>query len=231
MMPVSTNSRTFSLTFKPTVSCVEVPDLRIAAADTKRCLWWQADDFAEFLKMRQAITKAYFQAVREKRIDSFTADGESRRGLGLGRERHRLNSTKTYIQTVLAEQARQRRLAIDDPERLAEVARAISAADLKHSIESARKDEVEAHGYTNEAVTPKKVENSGSPRETIDFSMKRVESLGLFNPAVDTDDDEDAAPATPLKAIGKGFGISRQELEQAGLRATGRRDDSINPDA
>mmetsp|Transcript_4390 Transcript_4390/g.11946 ORF Transcript_4390/g.11946 Transcript_4390/m.11946 type:complete len:455 (+) Transcript_4390:68-1432(+) len=152
-----------SLHFKPTVSCCSVPNLcESCGADQKAELWWQANDFAEFLRVRVALGRAY-RAVAKRRgvkIDTSTPPEpawahESRRGLALGRKRLREKNRQLYIKAVLEEQSRQRAemlLAAQasptqqpvtflmDVDKLAEVARQFSARDRCYAAEQAKKE-------------------------------------------------------------------------------------------
>eukprot|EP00928_Gymnodinium_smaydae_P037267 TRINITY_DN258_c0_g6_i1.p1 TRINITY_DN258_c0_g6~~TRINITY_DN258_c0_g6_i1.p1 ORF type:complete len:413 (-),score=74.52 TRINITY_DN258_c0_g6_i1:310-1380(-) len=216
-------------TFKPTVTCFEVPDLKAIESNEKELLWWQASDFADFLRSRVEIAKAYERAVEEGRVDSFKQDpmlqNESRRGLGLGRGKVRVNSTRSYISAVLNEQARQRRLGIKDDDRMREVAHAISKIDLAYSMQNAARDELESREYRSEvaeAETPAAPEVH--PETTLTLGMQRVESFGLFVPQTDADEDLDPSHSPKAPSTTKGFGLAPEDLKAAGIRATGRTD-------
>ncbi|CAJ1377121.1 unnamed protein product [Effrenium voratum] len=45
--------------FSPQVECMGVPNLLIVEEQRKAQLWWQPEDFADFLKVRLEIAKAY----------------------------------------------------------------------------------------------------------------------------------------------------------------------------
>lgn len=190
--------------------------------ESKASLWWQSTDFAEFMKVRVSMAKAYQEAVQQDRVETFCTDSmvrrESRRGLGLGRAKVRLNNTRAYINAILKEQARQHNVGQMDHEKLAMVGQAISTVDLQYSWSNAKRDEMESIEYRNESppeeeqIVPDSNVCSGS------LGMKRVESFGLFDKQHFRPDD-DPPPES------KGFGLSRDDLEQMGLRATGRRDE------
>jgi len=140
-----------AITFKSTVSVSEVP--HYGSTELKDDLWWNAEDFQEFLRVRVALWQEYKDAAKQNRLRGHSFDiqdpmlrSESKRGLGLGRVKLRQNNTKRYIQTVLKEQSRQRREANWQPgvpidvEKIAEAARKVSASDVQYSIKRAEKD-------------------------------------------------------------------------------------------
>lgn len=218
-------------TFKPTVSCFEVPDLCDLDESAKKAIWWRPADFQDFLKARMEIARVYQQHLRDGMMDqlpqALLQRNESRRGLGLGRAKVRLNNTRAYIDAVLREQARQFSSGSSDDERLATVARAVSQADLAYSMANAESDAAVARAYVLEAPADSiEATNSAemSPNVPALGRVKKVESFGLFQP-VEDDDEDDQAPSMPANAAG--FGLSQEELLQNGLRATGRRDASL----
>lgn len=130
-----------------------VPRLVDIADDKKAQLWWQQDDFDEFLKVRIEIAKAYkaaaqtlgveFNAVCSVGAHSFAGyqamseaypslKDESRRGLGLGRKRSRAKNRVAYI-SVTREQKRQHDLGIVDEEALSRVAGRHSKNDQEYA--------------------------------------------------------------------------------------------------
>ena len=131
-----------------------VPRLVDIADDKKAQLWWQQDDFDEFLKVRIEIAKAYkaaaqtlgveFNAVCSVGAHSFAGyqamseaypslKDESRRGLGLGRKRSRAKNRVAYISAVTREQKRQHDLGIVDEEALSRVAGRHSKNDQEYA--------------------------------------------------------------------------------------------------
>jgi len=220
-------------TFKPTVSCFEFPSMTNLSEVAKKELWWRPTDFQEFLEARMAIARSYQQHVRDGTMDSFPADllarNESRRGLGLGRSKVRLNNTRAYLDAVVQEQARQRLAGRLDPERLASVALAVSASDLEYSMANAASDAKEARAYCSEATAASEGgEPEGSmPRVPTMARIKKVESFGLFHTEEDTDEESGEEDGPSLAADAAGFGVSHELLVQNGLRATGRRDSSL----
>lgn len=101
--------------FMPKVSCISVPDLTNLPESTKAKCWWTEEEFAEFLRVRIQIGKAYKAAAKKMGIDVGGAfppipelAHESRRGLGLGRKAERARHRDRYLAAVLEEQERQR---------------------------------------------------------------------------------------------------------------------------
>ena len=136
------------------VECMAVPRLVDIADEKKAQLWWQQDDFDEFLKVRIEIAKAYkaaaqtlgveFNAVCSVGAHSFAGyqamseaypslKDESRRGLGLGRKRSRAKNRVAYISAVTREQKRQHDLGIVDAEALSRVAGRHSKNDQEYA--------------------------------------------------------------------------------------------------
>jgi len=212
-------------TFKPTVSCFEVPNFMDLDLQAKRQLWWQASDFTDFLKVRLAIGKAYDEAVKQGMAAAFTAGpNESRRGLGLGREKTRRNNTRAYLSAVLKEQERQRNSAGYDEETLRKVALDISSPDVDYSIQNALKDAAESLLYQNECrFGMEAVDDASSPNVDNARGMRKVPSFGLF----ERHESEDEDIPSLLRTQSQGFGLPRETLQEAGLRATGRRDQSL----
>lgn len=214
-------------TFKPTVSCVEVPNLRESPFETRQALWWQHEDFAQFLKLRMGLEKAYQTALRQDDMHAFLQrleqEDQTRRGLGLGRATVRLNSTRAYVNAVLTEQERQLSLGIFDDNSLCKVAQAVSLIDLEYSMANAARDAEQSLAYQEEETEEQQQAQEQMSRRdsvTVCSGMKRCDSFGLFDPQHDPE-VPDHSPTT------KGFGLSCDELQQLGLRATGRRDDGL----
>jgi len=104
------------ITLKSSVFVCEVEDL----SDQKAELWWQQSDYAEFLRVRVELGKAYRDVAKRRGVpvdSAFPAEPslahESRRGLGLGRKRQREKNRRQYIEAVLQEQKRQRDTLIE----------------------------------------------------------------------------------------------------------------------
>ena len=145
-----------------------------------------------------------------------------------------------------------------DDVKLAEVARRISDSDVKASIERAerdsktvRKDHEETFSKvvekerTEESIEqPEQEPNPPSPSERSEsshepspqsggFGMKRVESVTLVD-REEIDSDDECAQFMAERRVAeksKGFGLSREILHDAGLRANGRKDDSVGAGA
>jgi len=143
-------------TFKPTVSCFEVPDLRELPADDKRHLWWSPEDFESFLGEQVEIATAYSEAVERGEEALFRTDpvlaNNSRRGLGLGRGPTRASNSQAYFTAVMDEQDRQRRLGVVDFEALSRVAAEASLAEVQYSLENAARDAEDTQKYMAEAT-------------------------------------------------------------------------------
>jgi len=228
------SSRPSRYTFKPTVSCFEFPSLSVLIEVVKKEIWWGPADFKEFLEARMAIARSYQQHVRDGTMSSFPADllarNESRRGLGLGRSKVRLNNTRAYLDAVVREQERQRLSGILDEESLASVACAVSATDRQYSLANAASDAEVAHAYRLEATAAgndAEPSEGSMPRMPSLARIKKVESFGLFHTEEDSDESGDEEGGQSLAADAAGFGVSQEQLAQNGLRATGRRDASL----
>ncbi|CAK0832369.1 unnamed protein product [Prorocentrum cordatum] len=143
-------------TFKPTVSCYEVPDLCELPTDDKRHLWWSPEDFESFLSEQVEIAKAYSEAVERGEEALFGSNpvlaNNSRRGLGLGRGTSRATNSQAHFTAVIEEQDRQRRLGVVDCEALARAAAEASRAEVQHSLESAARDAEDTRAYMAEAT-------------------------------------------------------------------------------
>lgn len=143
-------------TFKPTVSCYEVPDLRELPPDSKRQLWWSPEDFESFLRAHVQIAEAYSQAVERGEAELFRSDpvlaNDSRRGLGLGRGPMRASNSQAYFTAVMDEQDRQRDLGVTDREAMSRVAAEASLVEVRYSIENAARDAEDTQKYMAEAT-------------------------------------------------------------------------------
>mmetsp|Transcript_153067 Transcript_153067/g.489195 ORF Transcript_153067/g.489195 Transcript_153067/m.489195 type:complete len:411 (+) Transcript_153067:709-1941(+) len=250
------------LHFNPRVSCIYVKDLQDESAERKAAWWWQQEEFDQFLQMRVDIGKAYRTVAKKLGLDIMQVssvgshgdegylamleinpqlEGESRRGLGLGRRKQRAKNRDAYIAAVLAEQRRQLRAAacslsaftLDD-ERLAAATRRVSEKDLEYAQFLAK-----SHYEQGRAVEANEILGShntlsaagdrpadvSAPSWDDDLatgifdtpSMPSVESFGL--------NDENAlqrqvSPSTRAFSS-KGFGLSREKLQKVGLSVTG----------
>mmetsp|Transcript_66146 Transcript_66146/g.125158 ORF Transcript_66146/g.125158 Transcript_66146/m.125158 type:complete len:624 (-) Transcript_66146:185-2056(-) len=192
--------------FESRVSCRAVPHLSKLSPERKAAYWWQPDDFAEFLKVRIEIGKAYRLAARKLGVDIMKLSSvgthatvgyktmiqqmpelanESRRGLGLGRKRQRAKNRDQYIETVLKEQSRQRAIAIEagkldpaDERAFFELDASAVALAAERVSEKDRKYSVSlARSYLNQAKEEEKEE------------MKKEEALAKVHTAQAAPDD------------------------------------------
>lgn len=153
------SSRRPRVQFAPKVSCMLVPNFKVLNPERKVGLWWQQQDFDEFLRVRVEVGRAYREAAKKlgrkvggayPKLPSMAH--ESRRGLGLGRKKQRAANRDKYIAGVLREQLRQRAAHDDNAElsdsshqmsrdrprtinfdAMSRVARAISAQDAEYA--------------------------------------------------------------------------------------------------
>mmetsp|Transcript_37743 Transcript_37743/g.70397 ORF Transcript_37743/g.70397 Transcript_37743/m.70397 type:complete len:406 (+) Transcript_37743:38-1255(+) len=174
------------------------------------------------LKLRQNNTRAYLAAVVNEQ----------------SRQRREANWAPSF--------------ALDDV-KLSEVAKRISKSDADYSINRAQRDyesvckDMEAAKKLDESCEeensmeqpeqepnppPSDSSEAGSPQNG--FGMKRVPSVALVDREEEKCEDEDGASS--VGSVGssarapdntKGFGISKETLADLGLRATGRKDDSV----
>lgn len=258
--------------FNPEVECMAVPRLVDIADDKKAQLWWQQDDFDEFLKVRIEIAKAYkaaaqtlgveFNAVCSVGAHSFAGyqamseaypslKDESRRGLGLGRKRSRAKNRVAYISAVTREQKRQHDLGIVDEEALSRVAGRHSKNDQEYAhflaqtyyeqdrADEAAEKEKEAEEASGESICLPDMEASGrkesqsarhsrigsneSTRKADDDSPSRFWTFSRFKELLVDSTDEVPPSPSPRNSVSraKGFGLSKFQLQAAGLSATG----------
>lgn len=123
-----------------------IPNARLLDKKSKSKMWWQPEDFAEFLRVRVLIGRAY-HAVAKRRGVAVDSDfppepvlaHESRLGLCLGRQEERTQARRRYMSAVLREQARQLASGRQgrDVERLASVAWQASKAERRFATERA----------------------------------------------------------------------------------------------
>lgn len=240
-----------SVRFKPTVSVSEVPHYE--DSDLRDDLWYNDEDYSEFLQLRVALSKEYKHAVRQNRVrasGSFdildpVLSEESTRGLGFHRIKLRQNNTHDYIAAVLNEQARQRHNAngkpgfvMDDIE-LSKAAFRISESDVLYSIQRAEKDYLavcetsptagksELMPEQEDSLQMEQPEQRASaqhePTEDMSHGMLRVPSIPLMDRS---EEDDELRPSSGPSA--KGFGLPRNVLQEHGLRATGRKDNAVH---
>eukprot|EP00445_Apocalathium_hangoei_P009793 CAMPEP_0203868600 /NCGR_PEP_ID=MMETSP0359-20131031/17198_1 /ASSEMBLY_ACC=CAM_ASM_000338 /TAXON_ID=268821 /ORGANISM="Scrippsiella Hangoei, Strain SHTV-5" /LENGTH=483 /DNA_ID=CAMNT_0050787037 /DNA_START=71 /DNA_END=1522 /DNA_ORIENTATION=- len=168
---------------------------------------------------------------------------ESRRGLGLGLKRQRTKNRVAYIAVVVEEQTRQLEAATSVPFRLdvevlAAAAQRASAQDLEHAHHMAGMD-FEREQAREQALQVASCETSkaleGQPilatHESFPWQSEGPEDYsGLVHSASFSLNDElEPTAATPgnlpppsQSFSSKGFGLSREKLQNFGLSATGR---------
>lgn len=257
--------------FSPEVECMAVPCLLEVSDEKKSQLWWQQDDFDEFLKVRLEIAKAYkaaaqtlgveFNSVCSVGVHSFAGyqamreaypslKDESRRGLGLGRKRSRAKNRVAYISAVTKEQRRQHELGIMDEEALARVASRFSKNDQQYAhflaqtyYEQDRADEEHAKeepevaelNELNELNLPAPARENERDRRMASnqsvLSTKEDDSPSKFwtfsrfkELLADSTNEAPPSPSPRSSAVvsrAKGFGLSKSQLQAAGLSATG----------
>mmetsp|Transcript_14270 Transcript_14270/g.39390 ORF Transcript_14270/g.39390 Transcript_14270/m.39390 type:complete len:464 (+) Transcript_14270:85-1476(+) len=240
------------VTFNQRVACVVIRDLTELTPSKKSVFWWQPEDFAEFLRVRVEIGRAYRQAAKKLGVDVGSAfppvpelAHESRRGLGLGRKRQRAKNRDAYIAAVLGEQKRQRQalLTAEDAEvrtplnseldidELARVARSVSEKDRQYAYELG-----EMYYAADQAADEDSGESPARPTTPTSMAvaeMLRTPSLDepLFARVLDEKNEDlvDASCDEPFDfqrkvspgQSSKGFGVSRDMLQEVGLSVTG----------
>ena len=234
--------------FNMRVGCMSVPNLLDLPEHRKAGLWWQPDDFAEFLKVRLEIAKAYKTAAQslgvempsvcsvgtharrayEKMIEAYPSlKEESRRGLGLGRKRARAKNRDAYIAAVVREQQRQHDLGTLDEEALANVAMRVSQQDRDYAHFLAQmyfeQDRADEAGTSVDAdVTAALFNNLNDRCVSKDTSAGTVDE---YSPSKQKFTEEEinweGTQTSPSVASAKGFGLSKDKLQAAGLSATG----------
>ncbi|CAE7423992.1 cgt [Symbiodinium necroappetens] len=251
-----------SVHFNMRVGCMSVPNLLDLPENRKAALWWQPDDFAEFLKVRLEIAKAYKTAAQSLGVEmpSVCSVGpharrayvamveaypslkdESRRGLGLGRKRQRAKNRDAYIAAVVKEQQRQHDLSHFDEEAIAAVAMRVSQQDRDYAHFLAKmyfeQDRADEAGTTIDADITAALFNLNNPasiaddrgcsKETIDDeenSPSRQHTQQQPGEDRYTEEEvkwEGTPQGTHSVALTKGWGLSKDKLQAAGLSATG----------
>ncbi|CAJ1352781.1 unnamed protein product [Effrenium voratum] len=219
---------------------VEVPDV---PEHRRNQLWWQPEDFVDFLRVRLEIASAYKAAAQTLGVEMFNVcsvgphakeayratieaypslKDESRRGLGLGRRHQRAQNRDAYIAAVVQEQRRQHYRGVQNAELLARVAQEVSKKDQDYAhflanmyFEQEHADESEGidRVFSGDTLVS---EESNSPKEA-----KAVNALALpdATPSNDSAGAPLSSPRDPKST--KGFGLSREILREVGLSATG----------
>lgn len=141
------------VTFHRRVGVKVVPNLCEVDEQWKAKIWWQPTDFAEFLRMRVLIGRAYIAVAKRRGVSvgsDFPAEPvlahESRLGLNLGRQSRRERNRRRHVHSVLEEQAKQfagtegEQSAWNlDVKTLAKVAQKASKGDRSFAVEQARR--------------------------------------------------------------------------------------------
>ena len=253
-----------SVHFNMRVGCMSVPNLLDLPENRKAALWWQPDDFAEFLKVRLEIAKAYKTAAQslgvempsvcsvgphgrrayEAMVEAYPSlKDESRRGLGLGRKRQRAKNRDAYIAAVVKEQQRQHDLSRYDGEAIAVVAMRVSQQDRDYAHFLAKmyfeQDRADEAGTTVDADMTaalfnfnnpvSSVDDRGCSKETINDEEGNSPSRQNTQQQYGEDrytEEEVKWEGTPqgtkqTVALTKGWGLSKDKLQAAGLSATG----------
>lgn len=239
--PEPSSPRGQQVKFRQTVSWAMVQNLSQLSRDAKAHLWWQAEDFAEFLKVRVAVGRAYRDVAKRRGVpvDSFfpaepSLAHESRRGLGLGRKQKREKNRRNYIKAVLDEQARQREQRADDSwvldaEKISRVAARTSEQDRLDAIVQADKD-YELFLKT-EMAEAKQPDQSAGTENGIEAESMLPTAVSLeFPPTPSENEDLQMLPDEGQEpdpegeerlSYPKGFGFSRDDLTKAGVSASG----------
>lgn len=227
-------SRVGSVRFDPLIAVMTIPCCTELATEKREHLWWQPDDFVNFLRTRLDIAEAYKAAAHSLGVEMFNVcsvgdyakaayqatietypglKDESRRGLGLGRRNQRARNRDAYLAAVVNEQGRQKQLGLHDPEALASVARAVSRKDREYAHFLAQmyyeQDHADEYPENGEVQTPSDQDNSdGSPRRS--SSLRQI-----FWEEAEESSSSRCCPSS------KGFGLTREKLREVGLSATG----------
>eukprot|EP00928_Gymnodinium_smaydae_P062020 TRINITY_DN45972_c0_g1_i1.p1 TRINITY_DN45972_c0_g1~~TRINITY_DN45972_c0_g1_i1.p1 ORF type:complete len:732 (-),score=118.47 TRINITY_DN45972_c0_g1_i1:83-2278(-) len=241
-------SETRRVSFSEKVSSVSVMSLRDLPCELKAEFWWQPVDYAEFLKVRVEIGKAYRAAAKtlcvpilkvtsvgthsqrayKAMVEAFPSlKHESRRGLGLGRKKERAKNRDAYIAAVLDEQQKQLENAApmeswDMMMALAKAGMSISAKDLQYAHFLAQTY------YEQDRLPSDEPEPEGLvlriPSVLHDLPGGLVGSQiaeEIHTPTHFGDSPLFTRQVSPTTHTTKGFGLSRDKLHQAGLSATG----------
>lgn len=174
---------------------------------------------------------------------------ESRRGLGLGRKKERARSRDAYIAAVLEEQERQRQAAIESDdsessglprqrvaEAIARAARLVSEKDREYAHHlaqtyyeqdrldwwqpSAEKQDSETFSATESPSCRAKRSRSESSVGSCDCTHDGAENSEEILQVIE-EREEEAEEAVRARLNAKGFGLSRDKLQEVGLSATG----------
>lgn len=181
------------------------------------------------MKLRQNNTRAYLAAVvneqaRQRRecnnVSTILLDDEK-----LAEVARRISESDA-IASIERAQRDYAKAGKEDPQNQEcpkIVEEAVEGQDRDH-----REEEEQPEQEPNPPSPKPPSESSESPQSG-SFGMKRVESITLVDrEEADSDDDVSSlASGGRLPDMSKGFGLSRELLQDMGLRANGRKDDSV----
>lgn len=238
LSPASNARQPGQVRFDPMIAVVPIPSHCEMPPEKRGHLWWQPDDFVNFLRSRLDIAEAYRAAAHSLGVDMCNVSSvgrhvkeayaatieaypslkdESRRGLGLGRRHQRARNRDAYLAAVVNEQGRQLDVGISDSNALALVARQVSQKDREYAhflakmyYEQDHADSDESDGFEFDG----RMSNDDSPN-----SPSRIASMAqIFMEEVE---DRSASREGQSCPRSKGFGLSREKLREVGLSATG----------
>lgn len=253
--------------FNPMITGHYVPDTTELPEREKADVWWQQEDFQEFLRVRIEIGQAYKKVAKQLGVDIIKVScsgaygyegykamvqampelaGESRRGLGLGRKRQRAKSRDAYIRAILDEQKRLKEEAFADGRPFLLPSGALSRTASKVSDKDTKYAHFLAKQYYEQDLLDDCVEVQ--PQGSI---FKQQSSPCSVEPARQSSDETSARNAQLAAIVGgnsfttvrgasflclsddeerdkqlkksfsKGYGLSREKLQQYGLSANG----------
>lgn len=226
---------TKAVRFATRVQCNEVLNLSDAPEEWKHILWWNAEDFNSFKETRLLIARTYRDVAKKKGMPysrTFPVEPsvshESRRGLAMERAVQRQERCKAHIAAILKEQAALKQPSADSKKVPAD--EILRTASLQHSgydsylaIETAHRDyrlsmaqsNDDAHAAQRQRSKTGVDDPQDSPSELPDEIWKPMQRAASFDLA---ESDENLKPHA---AESRGFGLSRQTLEDSGLSASG----------
>jgi len=243
-------TKPLSVTFRPGATRIAICDLAALPVEHRAELWWQRQDFNEFLRTRVELGAAYRAVAEQIGVDLIElasigphgkqgyqtmiqgAPGlahESRRGLGLGRRCQRVKNRDAYITAVLGEQLRQQEeasqagsigthAAMLDDEELARVAQSVSEQDREYAHYLAQSyyatDTLAEDGSAAGEAAAQDQEAKDS------FHDGSSPLLGLISSPVTDAPAAFERKVSPLDSS-RGFGLTRDQLEEVGLNPTG----------
>lgn len=236
LSPASNSRQPGQVRFDPMIAVVPIPSHCEIPPEKRGHLWWQPEDFVNFLRSRLDIAEAYKAAAHSLGVEmcNVTSVGrhakeayaatieaypslkdESRRGLGLGRRHQRARNRDAYLAAVVNEQGRQLQFGISDCDALALVARKVSQKDREYAHFLAKMYYEQDHADESDGLElDGRMSNDDSP----DSPRRNASLAQIFMEEV-----EDRSPSREGQSCprSKGFGLSREKLREVGLSATG----------